>query len=182
MAGRGGDRQGQVARAGIDIAQIDRAQIEFALGVLQEHQIGRHAAGVGRVVVDRTDGDCHAIAVDGLNRCIGQRFDFACGQGPGIDAGVINQTIEVVIGAAIAMRADNRIGTIGVADTGGRNLGDDRHAIDINRMRVVDVVEHIGDVMPACSGHELTTGNVGPAATVIEVCPNATAAVRVIEA
>ena len=48
----------------IDVAQVDRRQIDIAADIFGDRDIGRQATGVGRIIVDR--GDVDRLAVGAL--------------------------------------------------------------------------------------------------------------------
>ncbi|ODJ86051.1 hypothetical protein CODIS_36860 [Candidatus Thiodiazotropha endolucinida] len=59
-AGAGGQGHGQGADTGIDITEVNRRQIDIGGNILCDGDVGRQGAGVGRIVVDRGDGDGRA--------------------------------------------------------------------------------------------------------------------------
>ena len=63
-AGRGRQGDGQVAAAMIDVAEVDRRQVDVAADIFRDRDVAGQATGVGRIIVDR--GDVNRLAVAAL--------------------------------------------------------------------------------------------------------------------
>ena len=64
-AGTGREAQRDELASGVDVAQVERREVEVAQGVLEHHDLRRKAPDIGRIVVDRGDADRPGPAREG---------------------------------------------------------------------------------------------------------------------